>query len=131
MSGVPPKSSLSPLPSPESLFQRQREARRQEKNAKKRFKLGQTNTHGETKKEERNRMKESEKTQAERQSRRQSKQGRESKLEMAGGVQAASQLRKGACQPGGEGLARNRAPARGSGSWAGHLAASAEPRPCA
>ena len=74
-------------------------------------------------------MKESEKTQAERQSRRRSEERRESKLEMAGGVQAASQLRKGACQPGSEGLARHRAPARGGGSWAGHLAASAEPRP--
>ena len=87
----------------------------------------ETNTHGETKKEKRNRMKESEKTQAERQSRRRSEEGRESKLEMAGGVQAASQLWKGACQPGGEGLARHGAPARGGGSWAGHLAASAEP----
>lgn len=44
-------------------------------------------------------------------------------------VRATSQLQRGACQPGSKALAPVLGPARGGGSWARHLAVSAEPRP--
>lgn len=83
----------------------------------------------ETEREKEQNKTESEEIQAERQSKRRPGEGKENKLEVAGGVQAASQLQGGACQPGREGLAQRRTPAWGGGSWAVHLAVSAEPKP--